>query len=524
MKKDKNQVPEGTVSGATVAPVKKKKKRKKAPIIITVIVVVLVVIWVASCAFAPKATALVTTTGATRGELQESISTSGKVVSEETKVLFAPVDGTIASVEVAAGDAVAAGDVLISYDMEDMEKMLTQAALQQKKSNAGYSGLMAENSLNQAKLNEANTNLDVLNQQIEDNKSYLKTLQEKLEKSQRDTSNGLASDGYNLTSRLGQLQNELKELDPSSQEYADKAAQIQDVDAQITRNQYLQSVASSSDYVSAMQKEIAEVQEKIADYEQYKARMESQKAASEGSVLDSYDKTQYAADQELAEMSYQGAEADYTLAKEGVCAAFNGIITECSVVEGAPVAEGTKLLTLESSDKIKISLYASKQDIEKLEVGQKANITISGNTYEGQVQKINRMATLNESNTPMVGVEVHITNPDDKIILGMDAKLEILTRRAEDALLIPVEAVNADRDGDFLYVVENGVIVRKPVVCGISSDNYTEIKEGITEEDQIVLTAYTDIQEGMAVTVMPQVGETGADEKNDPANIEVTVN
>ena len=506
-KKNKNQVTDDGVNRTAVPAANggKRKKRKKAPIIIAVVVILFVVIRLVSCAFTPAESALVTTTSATRGELQESISTSGTVVSEEKKVFFAPVGGTIADVAVAAGDAVAVGDVLVSYDMDDMESALTQATLQQKKSDAGYNSLLAGNSENQAKLNEANTNLEVLNQQIKDNKEYLKQLQENLDQNQRVTANKLSDENYNLNSQLQQLQKELAELPQDSQEYANKMAQIQEINAKLSRNQYVQSMVSSSDYVANIQSEIADVQERIAGYEEYKARMESQKTASEAAVLDSYDKTQYEVDQELAAMSYREAEADYYTAKQGISASFDGIITECSIVEGAPVMAGTQLLTLESSDRMKIAFNASKNDIEKLEIGQTAEITISGHTYEGQVQKINRMATLNASNTPMVGVEVHINNPDENIILGMDAKLEIYTRKTENALLIPVEAINADRDGDFLYVVENGVIVRKPVVCGISSDSFTEIVEGITEEDQIVLTAYTNIEEGMAVTVMPQL-------------------
>ena len=139
----------------------------------------------------------------------------------------------------------------------------------------------------------------------------------------------------------------------------------------------------------------------------------------------------------------------------------------------------------------------------KLAVGQKAEVTISGNVYTATVSKINRMANMNNSNTPMVGVEVHIDEPDERIILGLDAKLTIETRSVENALLVPVEAINADRDGDFLYVVEEGRVVRKPVTCGISNDTYTEIIEGITEEDQIIVTYFGSLEEGMAVTVMP---------------------
>ncbi len=167
------------------------------------------------------------------------------------------------------------------------------------------------------------------------------------------------------------------------------------------------------------------------------------------------------------------------------------------------VMEGTRLLTLESSGNLKISFQASQYDALKLALGQKADVEIAGKVYPGEVSKIDRMAVKGEANTPLVGVEIHLLETDDTIILGLEAKLTIYTSRAEGALLVPVEAVNADRDGDFLYVAEDGIVTRRPVICGISSDTYTEVLEGITEEDQIILGSYTGLTEGMSVTVVP---------------------
>ena len=162
-----------------------KKKRKKAPVIIAVIVILLIVIRMVSCAFSGNAGVMVSTTNAFRGDIEESVSTSGKVVSEEKTVLFAPVNGRLNDINVAAGDAVKAGDVLMTYDMDQMEERLQEATLQQTKSNASYNSTMTENSKSEAKLNEANTNLAVLDQQLADYKAYLKELQDKLSKSQR---------------------------------------------------------------------------------------------------------------------------------------------------------------------------------------------------------------------------------------------------------------------------------------------------------------------------------------------------
>lgn len=504
MKRDKVKAAE-TVS--VEQKPKKRRKHKKAPIIIAVIVILLVVVKLVSCSGAGAAEPVVTTTLPFRGDLQDSVSTSGTVESETMKVIYAPASGTIGTVNAEAGEAVKAGELLIGYDMEEMERTLRQSELQLKRSTAGYEGVYAQNADNLAKLNEANLNLKVLNQQLADYEAYLTNLQNNLEKSQRDTSNALAAENYNLTEKL-------KTLTPGSDEY-------NQVSSQLSRNNYLQQIASSSDYVAETQAEIARVQKEIANCEAYKAKMETQKSTGEAGILSSYDKTQQEVDRELADMSYLEAEEEYIRAKAGITAEFDGIITESSAVPGAGVTRGMQLMTLESSENIKVSFNASKYDVEKLKVGQKAQITISGRVYEGEVSKIDRMAVRNESNTPMVGAEIHILNADDEIILGMDAKILIYTDKTENALLIPVEAINADKDGDFLYVAENGVVVRKPIVCGISTDSYTEVLEGITEQDAIILTSSVNLEEGMAVTVIPDLTSGSAGEDKMPISISV---
>ena len=512
MKKHKEITGNQEITGSPNMPQKKKRKIKKAPIIIIAVVVLLfVIVRVASCALSSVSGALVTTTKAVRGELQESVSTSGTVQSEETRIIFAPVDGILTEVNVAAGDAVKAGDMLAGYDMEQMDRMLLTASLQMGRSDAGYKGALADDSENQAKLNEATYNLSILEQQIADYKAYLKELQDNLNKNQRDTSNALASEAYDLQAKLNGL-------DPvtNKEEYSKLSAQL-------ARNQYLQQMAGSSDYVIKMQEEIEDVQEHLTACEEYKAKMESQKSGSEAAVLDTYDRQQLDADNQLAALSYQESERDYYIAKAGITAEFDGIITECSAVPGSEVGKGMQLMTLQSNENLKVSFEASQYDMEKLKLGQSAEVVVSGVTYHGEISKINRMAERNASNTPMVGVEVHLLDGDDNIILGMDAKLTIYTQKAENALLIPVEAVNADRDGDFLYCVENGVVVRKPIVCGISTDMYTEVLEGITEEDDIILSSFTELSEGMSVTVMPGGMGGALTESGDPGAIQITV-
>lgn len=487
-----------------------KKKKKKWPIIVGVIVIIFIIFRIVSCGSNSEPMAMVTTTDVTKGDLQDSVSVSGTVAGQEKKTVFAGVSGRIEQVNVTVGESVSSGDVLVTYDMEAMDKQMRQAQLQYNKSNAAYNSAMAGNSESQAKLNEAKTNLAVLEQQLKDYNALLERLQNEQADNQRYASTGLANQAINYNMQASQLQAELAALKEAGQEqsaeYAEKAAQLGDIQSKMMQLEYQQQMVGTSESERDLQKKIVETQKQIAEFEEYKMKMESQKASSEATIMDSYDKEQYAADKELFDMNYQETADAYNKAKEGITAVFDGVVTECNVVPGAMLSEGMQVLTIESTEKVKVSFSVTKSVVEKLEIGQKAEVTIFDRVYDGKVSKINRMAITNamsQSSAPMVGVEVEITNADEYIILGLDAKILIYTQKAEDALLIPVEAINADKESDFVYVVENGIAVRRDIVCGISSDEQTQVLEGLAEGDTIVLSTLTTIEDGMAVTIMP---------------------
>lgn len=488
MKKEKREL----------TPTEKKRRKKRIRNIILVIVLVIVIAFVAlSCSGSKNTAAVVTTVHPIIGSVEENVSTSGTVESEETRVYFAPVSGKLAEIQVEAGDVVEEGALLIAYDMEAMEEALEQAGLQYTAANSSYNGSLADSRDAQAKLNEANTNLPILEQQIKDSKSYIKSLQEKLGTVQTDTANALAAENMNLQKKLIELQK-----DPVT-----NADAITEVQMAMQTNQYVSQIAGTSEAQTSLQKEIEAEEERLAGYQEYKAEMEAQKQQAEAVILNSYQKENLSATEQMNSLSYESVKEDYDTAQRGITAQFTGIVTEIGAVEGMTVTEGMQLLTLANSEQIKVSFSITKYDLAKLAIGQKAEVTINGRVYEGTITKINRMATVNASGTAAVGAEIHIENPDDNIYLGLDAKIEIHTNKVENALLIPIEALNADKNGDFVYVEENGFVVRKSIVTGISSAEYIEVKEGLSETDNVIAATLTGVgvEEGMAVYSMPEM-------------------
>ena len=175
------------------------------------------------------------------------------------------------------------------------------------------------------------------------------------------------------------------------------------------------------------------------------------------------------------------------------------------------MARGTELLTVESSEQVQVEIEVTKYDLARIAVGQKADLTIGGKVYNGTVSSINRVATDNSQGTPVVKARIHIENPDAGIYLGVEARVVIHTGSAKNVVVIPVELINADKQGEFCYVVENGMVVMRRITTGLSSDTMAEVKEGLKEGDQVVYDLTGMITEGMTVTAVPMDAPAEAD-------------
>jgi HlyD family secretion protein len=463
----------------------KPKKKLKKRWIFGGIAALLVILIVVNSVRNGNAAPVVYTAPAALQDLEQTISTSGTVKSDETETYYAPVAVKIGEVNVSAGDMVKAGDVLIAYDETALADAKKQAELKLQSNDGGYESSVAKDNKYIAELGEANVNLDVLKQQIEDCENYVKELNKKVS----DKQAALAREGALLQISLIDWSDK-----PDSEEYENLQKLIQ-------LNSYEQQ---NNQEVRAWKEEISEYEDKIAAYKEYKSEMESQKKSSESGYLDQGGKSKLEADKELEDMNNTNTLTAIDTVENGIVADFDGVVTSVDTEKNATPAEGTKLLTLESVEKVKVCISVSKYDLEKIVIGQKADIDIAGKKYEGELTKIDGMATNNASGAAVVGAEITITNPDDKIYLGVEAKIELHTASVADAVVVPLEAVNADKDGDFVYAVENGMVVKKRITTGISSDEYTEIKEGLSEGDSVITVTDMDLMEGMAVTEIPQ--------------------
>lgn len=467
-------------------PLDKAARKKRSKIIIFSVAGVLAVLFILKNVFGGDgAQAVVATMGAINGEIEQTINTSGTVTTENTKTYFSDVNVKIGSIPVQAGNAVKAGDVLITYDEDDFNKELERAQLKSQSAEGSYKNSVQSNNEKLGDLNEANINLEVLDQQIADTEAYITGLENKIEKKKSD----LAYEGTLLQISLLDWQDH-----PDSEEYMNLQKLVQ-------LNQYEQQ---NNKEIKGWEDELEVYNKMLSDYKEYRSEMKSQKSSSEAGKMTAGAKEELEAENQTKELEASETLENLEAVKSGIIAEFDGVVTEMNAVEGGTVAEGSQLLKLESTEDVMVKISVTKYDLDKIAVGQKATVTIGSKEYQGEVSKINKMAEKNNSGAAVVGTEIKITNPDSDVILGVEAKVIISTAQAENTVLIPVTAVNVDMNGEFVYVVENNILVKKPVKTGISSDTMVQITEGLLEGEQVVTDVTAGLAEGMTVMAMPQ--------------------
>ncbi len=499
------------------------KKKFKFGWLILVIVAVLIVIYFIRSRAAQNAPMVVSVEEASLGDIEEIVTVSGTVASAEKKAYYAGISAPVKTLNIEIGDRVKKGDVLLLYNEEDLELAKKQAELNVQQAQGSYSGSMEKNAkatnvlrgnsigdINN-RLDEITAEIDAVNLKITEKTDRMSGTITELQNTLQDINqNGIADsqetaytaawndatggDAEASTSYITRLESGMVNADS----YASES----------DRQMYLAVQQSLNDkqYALAHDPEIEAWQRQIQALNEEKATLSEQKSA-EMSKLTGGEKSALAAQKELTELSSADAISDIEAAESGVTADFTGVVTELTVEEGATVAKGTRLLSIASTDDVEVNFQITKADMTRVRVGQAVDITVNGESYEGEVIRISGSATKNASGVPVVDAKIRIKNPDDKLILGVEASNKIHTNHAEDVVVIPYEYVGSDADGDFVYLFRDGQAVRQNVVVGLTTSTQAQIAEGLEAGDLIITSDPELITDGMVVTREPESAE-----------------
>ncbi|MFT3985450.1 MAG: efflux RND transporter periplasmic adaptor subunit [Lachnospiraceae bacterium] len=502
----------------SLAPAKKrpKKKGRKVIIIAALLVVIIIAAAVVRNASAASKGLSVSVAEAALGSVEETISTSGFVKSSVSKTYFAPVNTTIQECNFKVGDTVTAGEQLVSFDTSDLEVSAQKAALTATSTSADYNHNLSENSENRTDYEIASANVELYKLLIVAQRAYINDINYAIANKTYDVSQSAQCVRDSLQKKMNtkseeaaSVKKEVNSLsqnavtdpnDPDHQRYIDLQNNLTDISTEESKLSGAMSSTSSLVNTADENKQLAEAQNMLTDMQSYLAKDESKMEAAKKAILDANQKEKLKADSEITQLSAAQAADELTIAQAGIRSDFDGIVTEATAASGALAAKGSSLLVVESTQDVYVDVTVTKYNLDKISIGQIADITIAGKSYTGSITKINKKAQNNSQGTPVITAQVRIDNPDDTIFLGVEAKVIIHVAKADDVLLVPVETVNTDNSGSFCYIVKDGIVTRCNVSYGVTSDTFVEITSGLKEGDLLINDYTLPIEEGMQVS------------------------
>ena len=181
---------------------KKLSKKAKRRIVIFSLIGVVAVYFVVSSRVKASQPMMVMTTNAQIGDIDQVLTTSGTVESEQTKTYYSPVGASIMAVNAELGDEIHCGDVLVAYDVADLETAKQQAEYRTQAAVNNYLGTAEQNKQSGGKYEEASTNLDILEQQIAAQRELVKQMKDVLLNKTNEMKNKYSKKDVELQKKL----------------------------------------------------------------------------------------------------------------------------------------------------------------------------------------------------------------------------------------------------------------------------------------------------------------------------------
>ncbi len=187
-------------------------------------------------------------------------------------------------------------------------------------------------------------------------------------------------------------------------------------------------------------------------------------------------------------------------AKTRIVAPFDGIIGARNVSVGTFLRAGQSITELANIDEIRVDFSAPERYLSQLNDGAEA--TVSTTAYPGYSLKgkIIAIEPVLDAGTRSARVVARVANPGRKFRPGMSADVSVVLSQRPKAVTIPNEAVFANGNESFVFVVKpDSTAARVPVQLGTRLADVVEVVRGLSAGEEVVRAGHQKLFEGARV-------------------------
>lgn len=221
-----------------------------------------------------------------------------------------------------------------------------------------------------------------------------------------------------------------------------------------------------------------------------------------------YDRDRTALAAAEAQLEQLRTQLDYTLVR----APISGVITDKMVEAGDIVGVQTRLFTIADIDTMVVRVQVSELDVVQLDPGDAVAVMLDAYPDRQLTGRIRRIFPAADPATRLVPVEIALYQDSDRIARsGFLARVELALSAKTGVLLVPSSAIVGDASTSSVFVVEDGIALRRSVRTGLNSEGRVEILSGLDAGEPVVVAGNNALRDGAEVRVIGEGTTLGDD-------------
>lgn len=206
-----------------------------------------------------------------------------------------------------------------------------------------------------------------------------------------------------------------------------------------------------------------------------------------------------AAQVQAARAQAQAAQLQYDTNVEysTVTAPADGIVQNQDMTVHAMVSQQSQLCIITGNGEKSIDFNVTDSILQNLHVGDAVVVSKGGTDYQGTITEIGSVAG---AQTGMFTIKANLQNattiPD-----GSSAKVTVVSGKADNALLVPVDCVYYSGGLPYVYIYNGETVKRVYITTGISDGTNYQVLDGLDGTEQIVGSWTEDLYDGATVRI-----------------------
>jgi len=408
---------------------------------------------------------------ARRGELVVMASGTGQLIPASQFNMGFDESGTLIELNIQIGDKVRKGDVLAK-----LQTMNTPESIQSSIASADLAVITAQNAIDDLNATAQTTKATALNN--------IATYAQAVRDAQYQLENYTVPSTFQGLDPIAAFDLMKKQLDAASKAF-EPYKYLSQYDS--TRQDFLKALNDAQvNYDSAVKWLGYEYQLQVAESNLTNARQE----------YDAYKDGPAPSKLKEAQNDLANAQAQLALAQEKqavieLVAPIDGTITVVSTNVGEYV-DTTPIITVADLEQYLLDVSLDETDLDKIVVGYQAEVTFDAlpdKKFTGKVIIVNpSLQTV--SNVQVINARVLLdptTMPTGTTLpVGLTAAVDIIAGRAENAVLVPVEALRQIDPGEYaVFVMENGDLKLRTVTVGLMDVTSAQIIRGLEPGESV---------------------------------------